>query len=451
MLMALLTLDISHVFNFINRNEINLLQKEITSAHRMLIEKTGQGNDFLGWVNLPNEIDEKLFNDIAGDAQKIKDTAEIFVVVGIGGSYLGSRAVIEALSHNFSPFLKSAYPKIIFAGQNLSEDYMAELLEVLNVHSYALVVISKSGTTTEPAVAFRILKNHLEKKYGKAGARERILAITDKSKGALKKLADEEGYKTYVVPDDIGGRYSVLTPVGLLPIAVAGFDIRALVGGAAAMQKQVTKTDNIDENSSALYAATRNALYRSGKQLEIMVNYEPKLIYLTQWWKQLYGESEGKENKGIYPSGASFTTDLHSMGQYIQEGLRNIFETVLSVEKTYHTLNIPYEPADLDGLNYLSGKPIHYVNKMAELGTKLAHVEGGVPNIAIGIPQLNEKYLGQLIYFHEFACALSGYMLGINPFNQRGVEAYKKNMFALLGKPGYEKETEEIKLKIKQS
>jgi glucose-6-phosphate isomerase len=449
--MALLTLDISHVFNFINRNEINLLQKEITSAHRMLIEKTGQGNDFLGWVNLPNEIDEKLFNDIAGDAQKIKDTAEIFVVVGIGGSYLGSRAVIEALSHNFSPFLKSAYPKIIFAGQNLSEDYMAELLEVLNVHSYALVVISKSGTTTEPAVAFRILKNHLEKKYGKAGARERILAITDKSKGALKKLADEEGYKTYVVPDDIGGRYSVLTPVGLLPIAVAGFDIRALVGGAAAMQKQVTKTDNIDENSSALYAATRNALYRSGKQLEIMVNYEPKLIYLTQWWKQLYGESEGKENKGIYPSGASFTTDLHSMGQYIQEGLRNIFETVLSVEKTYHTLNIPYEPADLDGLNYLSGKPIHYVNKMAELGTKLAHVEGGVPNIAIGIPQLNEEYLGQLIYFHEFACALSGYMLGINPFNQRGVEAYKKNMFALLGKPGYEKETEEIKLKIKQS
>jgi len=447
--MALLTLDISHVFNFINRNEINLLQKEITSAHRMLIEKTGQGNDFLGWVNLPNEMDDKMFNDIAGDAQKIKNTAEIFVVVGIGGSYLGSRAVIEALSHNFSPFLKSSYPKIIFAGQNLSEDYMAELLEVLNLHSYALVVISKSGTTTEPAVAFRILKNHLEKKYGKAGARERILAITDKSKGALKKLADDEGYKTYVVPDDIGGRYSVLTPVGLLPIAVAGFDIRALVGGAAAMQKQVTKTDNIDENPSALYAATRNALYRSGKQLEIMVNYEPKLIYLTQWWKQLYGESEGKENKGIYPSGASFTTDLHSMGQYIQEGLRNIFETVLSVEKTYHTLNIPYEPTDLDGLNYLSGKPIHYVNKMAELGTKLAHVEGGVPNIAIGIPQLNEEYLGQLIYFHEFACALSGYMLGINPFNQRGVEAYKKNMFALLGKPGYEKETEEIKRKIK--
>ena len=311
--MALLTLDISHVFNFINRNEINLLQKEITSAHRMLIEKTGQGNDFLGWVNLPNEMDDKMFNDIAGDAQKIKNTAEIFVVVGIGGSYLGSRAVIEALSHNFSPFLKSSYPKIIFAGQNLSEDYMAELLEVLNLHSYALVVISKSGTTTEPAVAFRILKNHLEKKYGKAGARERILAITDKSKGALKKLADDEGYKTYVVPDDIGGRYSVLTPVGLLPIAVAGFDIRALVGGAAAMQKQVTKTDNIDENPSALYAATRNALYRSGKQLEIMVNYEPKLIYLTQWWKQLYGESEGKENKGIYPSGASFTTDLHSM------------------------------------------------------------------------------------------------------------------------------------------
>jgi len=447
--MALLTLDISHVFNFINRNEINLLQKEITSAHQMLIEKTGQGNDFLGWVNLPNEMEDKMFNDIADDAQKIKNTAEIFVVVGIGGSYLGSRAVIEALSHNFSPFLKSSYPKIIFAGQNLSEDYMAELLEVLNLHSYALVVISKSGTTTEPAVAFRILKNHLEKKYGKAGARERILAITDKSKGALKKLADDEGYKTYVVPDDIGGRYSVLTPVGLLPIAVAGFDIRALVGGAAAMQKQVTKTDNIDENPSALYAATRNALYRSGKQLEIMVNYEPKLIYLTQWWKQLYGESEGKENKGIYPSGASFTTDLHSMGQYIQEGLRNIFETVLSVEKTYHSLNIPYEPTDLDGLNYLSGKPIHYVNKMAELGTKLAHVEGGVPNIAIGIPQLNEEYLGQLIYFHEFACALSGYMLGINPFNQRGVEAYKKNMFALLGKPGYEKETEEIKRKIK--
>jgi len=449
--MAHLTLDISRVFNFINRNEIISLQKEINSAHQMIIQKTGQGNDFLGWVTLPNEIDENLFKAIQSDAEKIKKIAEIFVVIGIGGSYLGSRAVIEALSDNFNMLKNNAYPKIIYAGHNLSEDYLSELMEVLNNKSYAIVVISKSGTTTEPAVAFRILKNHLEQKYGKTGAKERIIAITDKAKGALKKLATDEGYKTYIVPDNIGGRYSVLTPVGLLPIAVAGFDIRALVGGAVAMQKLVTANTDIDKNPSAMYAATRNALYRNGKQLEIMVNYEPKLYYLTQWWKQLFGESEGKEKKGIYPSGASFTTDLHSMGQYIQEGIRNIFETVLSVDKNYRRLEIPYDKDDLDGLNFLAGKPIDAVNKMAELGTKLAHVEGGVPNISLSIPELNEEYLGQLIYFYEFACALSGYMLGINPFNQRGVEAYKKNMFALLGKPGFEKETEEIKQKIEKN
>jgi len=339
---------------------------------------------------------------------------------------------------------------VLYAGQNLSQDYLSDLLDILNKRDYALTVISKSGTTTEPAVTFRILRKHLEDKYGKDGARRRIIAITDKSQGALKQLSDNEGYKTYVVPDDIGGRYSVLTPVGLLPIAVAGFDIRMLVKGAVDMQKKLAQSSSISENPAALYAAARNALYQKGKVVEIMVNYQPNLYYFTEWWKQLYGESEGKEGKGIFPAGVVNTTDLHSMGQYIQEGKRNIFETVLSVGKPQKELKIPVENENLDKLNFIAGQEIHFVNQMAEIGTTLAHVDGQVPNFRISIPEVSEYYLGQLIYFYEFACALSGYVLGINPFDQPGVEAYKKNMFALLGKPGFEKETEEIRKRIKE-
>ncbi|MCD4789077.1 MAG: glucose-6-phosphate isomerase, partial [Bacteroidales bacterium] len=418
---------------------------DIQNHHKALLEKTGKGNDFLGWVDLPSQIEQELITSIEQDAKTIREKAEIFVVIGIGGSYLGARAIIEALSHNFSPLLeKRTNPLILYAGQNIGEDYLSDLLEILNERDYAITVISKSGTTTEPAIAFRVLKNHLEKKYGKQEAKSRIIAITDKSKGALKKLASDEGYKTYIVPDDVGGRYSVLTPVGLLPIAVAGFDIRKLIEGAKAMQQLNLQTISIEENPMAMYAAVRNALYRNGKQVEILVNYQPNLYYFTEWWKQLYGESEGKEGKGIFPAGVGFTTDLHSMGQYIQDGQRFLFETVLSVENPGKKLEIPFDNENLDGLNYIAGKRMHKVNNMAELGTILAHIDGGVPNIGIKIPEVNEMYLGQLIYFFEMACALSGYILGVNPFDQPGVEAYKKNMFALLGKPGYEKETEEI-------
>ncbi len=444
-----LNLNIDKVLDFVSYNEIKTFQPEIDKHFKTLFNKTGKGKNFLGWINLPSEIDENLIKDIESDAKKIREIADVFVVIGIGGSYLGARAVIEALSHNFNNLLETGKnPLILFAGQNIGEDYLADLLDILDKKDYAITVISKSGTTTEPAIAFRIIKNHLEKKYGKQEAKNRIIAITDKEKGALKELSEKEGYKTYIVPDDVGGRYSVLTPVGLLPIAVAGFDIKKLITGAFEMQQLNKTTSSMDKNPVALYAATRNALYNKGKTIEIMVNYQPTLFYLTEWWKQLYGESEGKENKGIFPAGVSFTTDLHSMGQYIQEGLRNIFETVLSVENSKRDLRIPVDKENLDKLNYLAGEKINYVNKMAETGTMLAHVSGGVPNIKITIPKINEENLGQLIYFFEMACAVSGYILGVNPFDQPGVEAYKKNMFALLGKPGFEKETNEILKKV---
>lgn len=441
--------EINRVIDFVSKESISNYQDTINKQHESVLNKTGKGNDFLGWVDLPSEIDENLLSSIEDAASTIKAKADLFVVIGIGGSYLGARAIIEALSNNFVSLQgKSENPIIVYAGQNIGEDYLSDLLEVLDKKDYALTVISKSGTTTEPAIAFRILKNHLENKYGKEEARSRIIAITDKEKGALKKLATDEGYLTYIVPDDVGGRYSVLTPVGLLPIAVAGFDIRKFVKGARQMQELNMQSADLNENPMALYAATRNALYSKGKLVEILVNYQPNLYYITEWWKQLYGESEGKEGKGIFPAGVNFTSDLHSMGQYIQEGQRILFETVLSVEEPNSKLEIPLDKENLDGLNFVAGRRINEVNQMAELGTMLAHVEGGVPNIKITLPEISEYYLGQLIYFFEMGCALSGYILDVNPFDQPGVEAYKKNMFALLGKPGFELETQLIRKKI---
>jgi glucose-6-phosphate isomerase len=431
-----ISIDLNNIKKFISEEEIQKIQKEIDIHYPALFNKTGKGNDFLGWVDLPSSFDKELFKKIEDEAARLRGNSELFVVIGIGGSYLGARAVIEALGHQFYDLLETRkYPYIIYAGHHLGEDYTAELLEILDKKDYSLAVISKSGVTTEPAIAFRILKNHIEKKYGKEGAKHRIIAITDKQRGALKGLADHEGYPTYVVPDDIGGRYSVLTPVGLLPIAMAGFDIRKLLQGAADMEAYCRNAKTIADNPVMAYVAARNALYRSGKTTEILVNYLPNLFYLTEWWKQLYGESEGKEGKGIFPAGVGFTTDLHSMGQYIQDGIRNIFETIISVEKSKHTVTIPSADDDADGLNYLAGKRIGYVNHMAEKGTLMAHVDGGVPNIRIVVPEISEYVLGQLIYFFELACGLSGYVLGVNPFDQPGVEAYKKNMFALLGKP----------------
>jgi glucose-6-phosphate isomerase len=441
-----------HVTGFLSDEELLIMQNEVDVSHDMLVNKTGQGNDFLGWVDLPEQIEEQLLASIEDDARRISGIAEIFVVIGIGGSYLGARAVIEALSHPFAGLMNSGKkaPLVIYAGNSISQDYHASLMELLDEKDYALAVISKSGTTTEPAVAFRILKAHLEKKYGKAEARERIISITDQSKGALKKLSTDEGYKTYVIPDDVGGRFSVLTPVGLLPIAVAGFDIRNLVEGAREMRKACISDPSILTNPASCYAAIRNSLYRMGKQVEILVNYEPQLQYITEWWKQLYGESEGKQGEGIFPAGVGFTTDLHSMGQYIQEGQRIIFETVLKVNTSAKSLLIPHDPADLDGMNFIAGKTLNEVNHMAALGTVLAHIDGEVPNLEIELPRVNEEILGELLYFFEFACGLSGYMLGVNPFDQPGVEAYKKNMFSLLGKPGYESATEAIRSRIAQ-
>ncbi len=440
-----LKIDYSNTLETIDKQRILDFQGQINNHYKELKSKTGKGSDFLGWIDLPSDIDKNIVDRIEKIAKDIRSKSEIFVVVGIGGSYLGARAVIEALSGSFSHLnTDNNNPVIVYAGQNISEDYMTELLQVLDNKDYSLTIISKSGTTTEPAISFRLLKNHLENKYGKQEAKSRIIAITDKERGALKQLADEEGYETFVVPDDVGGRYSVLTPVGLLPIAVAGFSIRDLLAGAVKMKDYVGLSSDIDKNPVSTYAAVRNALYNAGKTTEITVNYEPKLYYFTEWWKQLYGESEGKENKGIFPAGVSFTTDLHSMGQYIQDGLRNIFETVISVEKPNNVLKVPSDVKNLDGLNYIAGKQLHEVNHKAETGTTLAHVDGGVPNIRIIIPNISENVLGQLIYFYEMACAVSGYILGVNPFDQPGVEAYKKNMFALLGKLGFEKETEAI-------
>ncbi len=447
--MIQLKFSYKNALNFVDEQDIFKYQEAIDSHFLAIRERTGRGNDFLGWTDLPSSVDEALITKIETAAARFREKSDVSVVVGIGGSYLGARAVTEALSPHFNLLKKRAgNPIMLFAGNNISEDYLAELLQVLDEKDYTITVISKSGTTTEPALAFRLLREHMEKKYGKAATKRRIIAITDREKGALKQLADEKGYETFVVPDNVGGRYSVLTPVGLLPIAIAGFDIRELLKGAQNMAVFSAASSKIDVNSVATYAAVRNALYAKGKTTEIMVNYEPRLFYFTEWWKQLYGESEGKENKGIFPSGVSNTTDLHSMGQYIQEGMRNLFETVLSVEQSQHELRIPDDEANLDKLNYIAGKRINEVNHMAELGTTLAHVDGGVPNLKVNIPEISENTLGEVIYFYEMACAVSGYLLGINPFDQPGVEAYKRNMFALLGKPGFEKETETIREKL---
>ncbi len=447
--MSNLKVNTSRIFDFADNKASETLQNEINLAYNQLIQKTGKGNDFLGWLLLPGEtLVSKLINQINIEAKKIRQQSEIVVVVGIGGSYLGTRAVIEALSSNFHSLQKNDTPEIIYAGQNISEDYLFDLLEVLNTKEYSIIVISKSGTTTEPALAFRLLKNHIEKKYGKENAKDRITAITDKEKGALKKLADKEGYTTFVIPDDVGGRYSVLTPVGLLPIAVAGFDIEKLLLGADQMQKELYATSDLSENPACMYAAARNLLYRDKKSVEIFVSYQPNLNYLSEWWKQLFGESEGKDHKGIFTASVSFTTDLHSLGQYIQDGKRMVFETMLHIDVPKHTLKVPFVEEDADELNFMANKRINEVNKMAALGTTIAHTDGGVPIIDIHLPEMNEYNLGELLYFFEFTCGVSGYMLGVNPFDQPGVEAYKNNMFALLGKPGFEEKQKEILRKI---
>ena len=442
-------IDFSRTLGFVSQESIDAYQA-ITEQNNMALDlKTGKGNDFLGWVNLPSSIDEPTLADIEETAGRLKaKNIDILVVIGIGGSYLGAKAVIDALSDSFASFRPKNNPLVVFAGQNIGEDYLYEIRDLLKTKEYALIVISKSGTTTEPAIAFRLLKQDIEVRYGRQESRERIIAITDESKGALRKLANTEGYKTYVIPDDVGGRYSVLTPVGLVAIAVAGFNIRELVRGAVEMEKSTSAGISFDNNPAAHYAAVRNELYRKGYLIEILVNYNPKLHYFAEWWKQLYGESEGKEGKGVFPASVDFTSDLHSMGQYIQEGERKLFETVISVENPDRELTIPSDQENLDGLNFLAGKRIDEVNKMAELGTAIAHVDGGVPNIRITVEKLDEYNLGQLIYFFEKACGISGYTLGVNPFDQPGVEAYKKNMFALLEKPGFEAETKAIKSRL---
>ena len=432
-------IDLTHVQPFLDENLKNDLESKVSAVYETIYNKTGAGNDFLGWVNLPSEIDDAFLADIERTAAELRRKSEVFVVIGIGGSYLGARAVIEALQNHFAP-LTGEQPLIVYAGHNMSEDYLHDLMAILDKKDYSMAVISKSGTTTEPAIAFRILKQHIIKKYGEQEAASRIVAITDKARGALKQLANVKGYKTYIVPDDVGGRFSVLTPVGLLPIAMAGIDIRALVKGAVGMEQQCKANPTLG-NPVTQYAVARQVLYGMGKTNEIMVNYEPRLVYFSEWWKQLYGESHGKQHKGIFPASVTFSTDLHSMGQYIQDGLRNLFETVISVENSNHELRIPMENDDLDQLNYIAGKRISEVNHKAELGTVLAHEDGGVPNLRIVIPEVSAKVLGELIYFFEMACAVSGYMLDVNPFDQPGVEAYKKNMFALLGKKGFEEQT----------
>ena len=447
--MSNLKVDYSKTLGFISKADVLAYKDAVKQNITALYKQTGKGNDFLGWVNLPSSISAAEIADIKATAQKMKQLCEVVVVIGIGGSYLGAKAVIDALSDSFAQLKPHNNPLVVFAGQNIGEDYLTELQGVLKNRKWGIVVISKSGTTTEPAIAFRILKADCEAQFGKKESVDRIVAITDTKRGALRTLADQEGYKTYVIPDNVGGRFSVLTPVGLLPIAIAGFDIEQLVGGAAEMEKSTGADIDFEQNPSAVYAAVRNALYKKGKGIELTANYNPKLHFFAEWWKQLYGESEGKEQKGIFPASVDFTSDLHSMGQYIQQGQRCLFETVISIEKPNASLQIPSDAANLDGLNFLSGKHIDEVNKMAELGTILAHVDGGVPNIRISIPKLDEFNLGQLIYFYELACGISGYILDVNPFDQPGVEAYKKNMFALLDKPGYEAESKAIKEKLK--
>lgn len=424
--------------------------EKVKLASDLLENGTGKGSDFLGWLHLPSSITAEHLADLKATAQILRENCEVVVVAGIGGSYLGARAVIEALNNSFAWLQKEKKnPVIIYAGNNISEDYLTELTEYLKGVNFGIINISKSGTTTETALAFRLLKKQCEDQRGKEVARKVIVAVTDAKKGAARVTADQEGYKSFIIPDNVGGRFSVLTPVGLLPIAVAGYDIAELVKGAADMEKATAPSVPFSENPSAIYAAVRNELYTQGKKIEILVNYHPKLHYVSEWWKQLFGESEGKDEKGIFPAAVDFTTDLHSMGQWIQDGERTIMETVISIETPNTKLEVPSDEANLDGLNFLAGKRVDEVNKMAELGTLLAHVDGNVPNSRIVLPELNAYYIGQLFYFFERACGISGYLLEVNPFDQPGVEAYKKNMFALLGKPGYEKETAAIQEKLK--
>ncbi len=447
--MEKITVDSSKAALGAKASEIEALKNAAEQANELLHNGKGAGNDFLGWVTLPSSVTAADISDIKAAAQTLRSQAEVVVVVGIGGSYLGAKAVLEALGNNFASLQKSRRdPVVVFAGQNISEDYTYELVEALKEYSIAVVVISKSGTTTEPAIAFRILKREVETRYGKAGAASRIVAVTDAARGALKKLADDEGYKTFVIPDNVGGRFSVLTPVGLLPLAVAGVDIDALVQGAVDMEKATAPQVPFGQNPAMQYAAARNALYRNGFKIEILASYEPKLQYVAEWWKQLYGESEGKQGKGIFPASVTLTADLHSMGQYIQDGERTLFETVISVGEPEHTFKLEADAENLDGLNFLAGKRISEVNRMAELGTMLAHVDGGVPNLKITLPRIDARNIGALLYFFEKACGISGYILGVNPFDQPGVEAYKKNMFALLDKPGFEKEGEELRKRL---
>ena len=444
------TFDYSRAASFLSQEEIGYMKKLTLDAKETLVSRNGAGNDFLGWVDLPVEYDKEEFNRIKEAAKKIQSDSEVLLVIGIGGSYLGARAAIEFLGHSFYNVLDKARrktPEIYFCGNSISSTYLKHLIDVVGDRDFSINMISKSGTTTEPAIAFRVFKEILEKKYGREGAAKRIYATTDKARGNLKQLADEEGYATFVVPDDVGGRFSVLTAVGLLPIAVSGADIHKLMEGAASGRKRALENE-FEKNDALQYAALRNILLRKGKSVEVLANYEPALHYVSEWWKQLYGESEGKDKKGLFPASVDLTTDLHSMGQFIQDGARILFETVLNVETSREEIIIGEEPVDLDGLNYLAGKTVDFVNKSAMNGTILAHTDGQVPNLMVNIPQVNEFYLGELFYFFEFACGVSGYLLGVNPFNQPGVESYKKNMFALLGKPGYEKQREALAARL---
>jgi glucose-6-phosphate isomerase len=443
--------DYSKALNFFGKHELTYLRDLVKVAHHSLHEKTGAGNDFLGWIDLPADYDKEEFSRIQKAAEKIKFDSDILLVIGIGGSYLGARAAVEMLQHSFYNVLpkeKRKTPQIIFVGNNISSTYMNDVMDLLEGKDFSINVISKSGTTTEPAIAFRIFRKLLEEKYGTEEACKRIYATTDKARGALKTLANEEGYESFIIPDDVGGRYSVLTPVGLLPIAVSGADIDKMMEGAAAARKDFIHSE-LEANPAYQYAAVRNVLYNKGKTIEMLINYEPALQYFSEWWKQLFGESEGKDQKGIYPSSANFSTDLHSLGQYIQEGRRDLFETIIKVDKPRRELKINEEENDLDGLNYLAGQTIDFVNNKAFEGTMLAHTDGGVPNLIVSIPALDEYTFGYLVYFFEKACAMSGYLLGVNPFDQPGVEAYKVNMFALLGKPGYEEKKTELEKRLK--
>ena len=444
--MSKVTFDYSKAAPFIKDHEVESMKKLAMDAKELLVSKEGAGNDFLGWIDLPVNYDKEEFARIKKAAAKIQSDSEVLLVIGIGGSYLGARAAIEFLRHSFYNVVSKEVrktPEIYFVGNSISSTYIRHLMDVIGDRDFSINMISKSGTTTEPAIAFRVFKEMMEKKYGKAEAAKRIYATTDKARGSLKNLATEEGYETFVVPDDVGGRFSVLTAVGLLPIAVSGADIDKLMEGAQAGREAALNTP-FEDNDAVKYAALRNILLRKGKQIEILANYEPSVHYVSEWWKQLYGGSEGKDQKGIFPASVDLTTDLHSMGQFIQDGSRNLFETVINIETSREEIILQEEPVDLDGLNYLAGKSVDFVNKSAMNGTILAHTDGQVPNLMVKVPEVNEFYLGELFYFFEFACGVSGYLLGVNPFNQPGVESYKKNMFALLGKPGYEAQREEL-------